>query len=565
MAKFLRRFRGVLGKAWLANIFGGLAACFQLAIPLATIAIINHAIPERSRSLLFQIALLMALAIILAVVLSYLENYYTAVFRQRAGLVLEMLLFEQVHRQSFEFFKSRDGGYIMSRMSHDSGIALDAISSITNLGRALVMLGAGLILLRLFDLRLGLLTAAILPVYAMLLGFFSVRTRDAFVQVSEKTALASKELYDSITGIYETKAYGSEKYRALKYFQTLASKARSFIRGRSLLAAGEHVTHSITFLVALIVITYGGLRVIEGRLSLGEMISFSTIAAYLLIPVNFAVQHTLRAQQSLASIQRVEEWLALPGEEDLKRSTDSEITRRRADGHIRFEGVTFAFKDRPILLQDIHLEIAPGEVILITGASGAGKTTLVNLLPRFLEPLSGTIYIDDIPIKLMPLRYLRQQIAYVSQDVFLFSDTIANNIRVGNRKASDEEVREAARLANALDFIQALPQGFATEVGERGSRLSGGQKQRISIARAILRRAPVLILDEATSAVDPETEALVHESLAHLMKNRTTIIIAHHATAFLETVNRNFTLEDCQLRPASPDWKENVPISEILG
>jgi ABC-type multidrug transport system fused ATPase/permease subunit len=134
----------------------------------------------------------------------------------------------------------------------------------------------------------------------------------------------------------------------------------------------------------------------------------------------------------------------------------------------------------------------------------------------------------------MPLRYLRQQIAYVSQDVFLFSDTIANNIRVGNRKASDEEVREAARLANALDFIQALPQGFATEVGERGSRLSGGQKQRISIARAILRRAPVLILDEATSAVDPETEALVHESLAHLMKNRTTIIIAHHATAFLD-------------------------------
>ena len=566
LARFLKHFRSVFSKAGLANLFGGLAACCQLSIPLATIVIINKAIPHKDHAILVRAAVLMALAIILAVVLSYLEQYYAVVFRQRAGLVLEMLLFEQIHEQPFEFFKSKDGGYIMSRMSNDNGTALDTISSITSLGRTTVTVLAGLVLLKFFDWRLGLLTAAILPFYAGMLVFFNRRTRDAFVVVSERTALASKELFDSISGIYETKAYGAEKYRSLKYFQVLAGKARSFVHGRVLMSAGEHVTQSITFLVSLIVITYGSFRVIDGQLSLGEMISFSTIAAYLLFPVNLTVQHVLRGQQALASIQRIEEWLALPGEIEYTNITHPQVTFKRADGHVRFEEVTFAYAERSVLLQDINLEIAPGEVVLITGASGAGKTTLVNLLPRFLEPLSGNIFVDDIPIKEMPLRYLRQQIAYVSQDVFLFSDTIANNIRVGNRRATDEEVREAARLANALEFIEAMPDGFATEVGQRGSRLSGGQKQRISIARAILRQAPIFILDEATSAVDPETEVLVHESLSNLMKNRTTIIIAHHPTAFLENVNRVFTLEDCRLQLTQHHWKKHTKaVSELSG
>lgn len=555
MAAFLRRFRRVMGKAWLANFYGALAASFQLSIPLATMAIINRAIPQRNHLMLLHIAIFMGICMICSVFLSYLEQYYAAAFRAKAALCLEKLLFERIHQQSFEFFKSRDGGYILSRMGNDNGTALDAISSIATLGRAAVMLTAGLILLRLFDLKLGLLVAAILPLYAGLLIFFTLRTRSAFVTVSEDTALASQELFDSITGIYETKAYGSEKYRALKYFQKLASRARSFIHARSIMSAGEHVTQSITFLMSLLVITCGGLRVIDGGLSLGEMVSFATIAAYLLVPVNVTVQHVLRGQKALASVQRIEEWLSLPSEIDHDAKRDSALTCSRVNGHIRFDGVTFSFKDRPVLLQNVDLEIAPGEVVLITGASGVGKTTLINLLPRFLHPLSGTVYIDDIPVQLMPVPYLRRQIAYVSQDVFLFSDTIANNIRVGKRSATDEEVREAARMANALEFIQALPGGFSTQVGQRGSRLSGGQRQRISIARAILRQAPILILDEATSAVDPENEALVHESLSCLMENSTTIIIAHHATAFLERVDRVLTLENCRLQPVPHAWR----------
>lgn len=558
LLSFLGHFRAAWGKAGLANLFGGLAACLQLSIPLATIAIINRAIPQKNHALLVRITAVMALCMVSAVLLSYLEQYYTAVFRARATLALEKLLFERIHRQSFEFFKSKDSGYVMARMSNDNGAALDAATSIASLGRILAMLLAGLALLRTFDWRLGLFTTAILPLYGGMLVFFNVRTRNAFTTISEKTALASRELFDSLSGIYETKAYGAEKYRALKYLQKLHSRARSFIRGRSLMSAGEHVTQSITFLMSLLVISYGGWRVIDGRLSLGEMISFATIAAYLLVPVNVTVQHVLRGQQALASIQRVEEWLALPGEMEPDAQEPGGWRNRKTEGRIRFEEVTFAFKDRPILLKNVNLEIAPGEIVLITGPSGIGKTTLMNLLPRFLHPLSGTIYIDDLPIGAMPLRYLRKQIAYVSQDVFLFSDTIANNIRVGNRSATDEEVREAARLANALDFIDALPEGFATEVGQRGARLSGGQRQRISIARALLRQAPILILDEATSAVDPDTEALVHESLSRLMKNRTTIIIAHHATAFMATVDRVFSLENCRLYPIPRSQKDPV-------
>jgi ABC-type multidrug transport system fused ATPase/permease subunit len=560
IARFAWRFKGVFRKAWVANAFGCVGAGLQLAIPLATVKIINKAIPARDYHSLMHLVATIGIAALLAITASGLESYYSVLFRERANIILEMLLFRHLQRQPPEFFKSHDSSYIMSRASNDNATALELISSFTTVGRTLAMLFAGLLVLPFFNWKLGLFVISILPLYAWLLVSFNARTRKAFLVVSEETAQASRELFESLAGVYETKAYGVEKYRAYRYLARLASRTRAFVKARFLMAAGEQLTQAVSFFLSFVVIAYGGACVIAGRLSLGELIGFTTVSAYLLFPVNTAVHHILRGQKSVVAVQRVEEWLNMPVELDLPMSSSGKETFQ-ALGHLRFEHVTFAYPGQSVLLQNISFEVMPGQAVLIMGASGIGKTTLISMLPRFVTPASGAIYLDSIPLKLIPLKELRRQIAYVSQDVFLFSDTIANNIRIGNRAASDQDVYEAARMANALGFIESLPEGFKTQVGERGARLSGGQRQRIAIARAVIRNAPILILDEATSAVDIETESLVHDSLAGLMKDRTTIIIAHHATAFLENVDKVLVLQNGCLRSSNTDPAEYLGAS----
>lgn len=540
VAKFVSRFKPLWRKAVLANLCGGLSSGMQIVVPVVTVEIINEIIPKQDFQFLVKLSALVALSVFGAVLMSYLESYLASVFRERANIQLEICLFEHIQAQPYQFFKQHESGYIMSRIFNDANTTMGVVTSLTTLGRTLVWLIGGLILLPVFHLKLGLLIIAVLPVYFALLLWFNWRTKQAYLIASEKTALTAREMYESMTGIYETKAYGAQKYRARRYAAATIDRGRVMIKARALTAAGEQTTQMITLLISLVVITYGGASVIAGHLSLGALIGINAVAAYLLLPINNLVQQALRAQQSVAAIERTEEWMSLQAEE-----SENDVTGlARAKGNIKYENVSFAYDDRPPVLLGISFDVFPGEVMLLKGPSGVGKTTLVNLLPRFLEPLTGVIYLDGVPVGQLPLRHLRRQIAFVSQDIFLFSDTIGNNIRMGKSSVSDEEIYEAARLANALEFINELPEGFETQVGERGARLSGGQRQRIAIARAIVRNAPILILDEATSAVDPETEAAVHEALCSLMKDRTTIIIAHHSTAFIEHVNRAFTLED---------------------
>ena len=552
VGKFLRRFHGLWRKAAIANAFGGIGSGLQLIIPLGTIKIINEVIPTRDLYLLAEISVVIALAAVGAVVFSFLESHFASIFRERANIQLEVEIFEHIQAQPYQFFKQNESGYIMSRLFNDASTTMEVVTSVTTLGRTMVWLLGGLILLPFFHLTLGLLIVAVLPIYIAVLWWFNRRTKQAFITVSEKTALTSREMYESMSGIYETKAYGAQKYRARRYARATIERGRLLIKARFLMAAGEQTTQIFTLLVSVLVIAYGGAAVMAGQISLGTLIGINAVAAALLFPINNLVQQTLKAQKSIAAIERTEEWMALSREENLQETS----RLPRSSGRIRYENVSFSYEDRPPVLRDVSLNLSPGEVVLLTGPSGAGKTTLVNLLPRFLDPLSGTIYLDGTPVRALPLRYLRRQIAFVSQDVFLFSDSIKSNIRMGNSSVSDEDIYEAARMANALDFIEVMADKFNTQVGERGARLSGGQRQRIAIARALVRDAPILVLDEATSAVDPETEAAVHEALCELMKNRTTIIIAHHSTAFIENVNRAFVLEAGELRP--------VPLSTFM-
>lgn len=550
--RFLRRFHGLWQKAALANMFGAFGSGLQLIIPVGTIKIINEAIPTRDFYLLAEISSVIALAAMGAVVCSFLESHFASLFRERANIQLEVEIFEHIQSQPYQFFKQNESGYIMSRLFNDAGTTMDIVTSVTTFGRTLVWLLGGLVLLPFFHLKLGLLIIAVLPVYIGVLWWFNWRTKQAFITVSEKTALTSREMYESMSGIYETKAYGAQKYRARRYARATIERGRMLIKARVLMAAGEQTTQIFTLLVSVLVISYGGMAVIQGQISVGTLIGINAVAAYLLFPINNVVQQTLQSQKALAAIERTEEWMVLRPEENLRETS----RLPRSLGRLQYENVSYSYEDRPPVLRDVSFNLSPGEVMLLTGPSGIGKTTLVNLLPRFLEPFSGTIYLDGTPVRSLPLSHLRRQIAFVSQDVFLFSESITTNIRMGNSSVSDEDIYEAARMANALKFINAMPDKFDTQVGERGARLSGGQRQRIAIARAIVRDAPILVLDEATSAVDPETEAAVHEALCSLMKNRTTIIIAHHSTAFIEYVNRAFVLEAGELRP--------VPLSTFM-
>lgn len=543
---FLRRFKALWRKAAWANICGGLSSAFQVVIPLATIELINKVIPHSDFRLLVKTSVVVALAALGAVLMAYFEAHFASIFRERAAIKLEVQLFEHIQGLPYQFFKQHESGYIMSRLFNDASTTMEVVTSLTTFGRMLIWMLSGLILLPFFHAKLGLLIIALLPVYLTLLWWFNWRTKEAFITVSEKTALTAREMHESMAGIYETKAYGAQKHRARRYAGATIERGRTLLQARALMAAGEQTTQIITLLVSLVVIAYGGAAVIKGQLSLGTLIGMNAVALYLLFPVNNLVQQALKAQRAVAAIERTEEWMALISEE-IEGETE---TSKRVAGHIRYENIAFTYDDRPPLLLNVSFDVYPGEVMLLTGPSGAGKTTLVNLLPRFLESTRGSIYLDGISIDCLPLRYLRRQIAFVSQDTFLFSDSIGNNIRMGNPSVTDAEIFEAASLANAVEFINALPEGFDTQVGERGARLSGGQRQRIAIARAIVKNAPILILDEATSAVDPETEAAVHEALCTLMKNRTTIIIAHHSSAFIEHVNRAFVLDAGVLRHA---------------
>ncbi|MEN3330901.1 MAG: ATP-binding cassette, subfamily bacterial [Blastocatellia bacterium] len=543
VARFTGHFRPLWRKLALANLCGGLSSLLQLTVPLATVLLINDALPNKNLPLLIKVSVGMGLATLGSLIASYLEFYFASVYRERAAIRLGLALFNHIQSQPYLFFKNNESGYIMSRISNDANAALDVVAVMTGVGRSLAWLLSGLILLPAFHTRLGLLVIAVIPIYFYLLLWFNKKTKAAFLVVSEKTATQSRELYESLTGIYETKAYGAQKYRARRYVQAAIEKARILIRARMLMTGGGQVTQIITLLISLFVIAYGGAAVISGTLSLGALVGINTLAAYLLVPINRVVQQSLQIQQALASIERIEQLQSCIGEQDAVRRS----SLPRARGHVRYEDVGFAYEGRSPVLNEVGFTVQPGEVILLAGHSGAGKTTLINMLLRFLEPTSGRVLLDGQPISDLPLSYLRSQIALVSQDIFLFSDSIRNNIRIGNLAASDQQITEAARLANALDFIEELPEKFDTQVGERGARLSGGQRQRIAIARALIRNAPILILDEATSAVDQQTEMAVHDALRRLMEGRTTIIIAHHASAFIDYVDRIFSLENARL------------------
>jgi ABC-type multidrug transport system fused ATPase/permease subunit len=556
--RLLRRFRHHGRRFAFVMLCGAASSALQLLLPLSSIIIINRVLPQRDFRLLALVAGALAGAMALSLLTGYCETYYGAVLRERMSLELQRDALEHLQRLPFFFFKSHDTGYLMSRMINDPESTVDFPADLTSLGRNLIWVGAAFFLVPAMHPLIGLVVALIIPLYIGLLVFFNRRIKEQFTVVQEETAKASRDLFESLAGIFETKAYAREGLRARRYVRALAGKLRSLARGKRLMALASHSTQAIVAVVSLFMLIYGGAEVMRGRLTLGELVALNALVGYLLLPINGLVQQAFVMQRSMAALERLDEILSLSSEQRRRGRRPA----RRAEGQLLFSDVSFRYPGGETILHEISFEITPGETVLFVGPSGEGKSSLMSLLPRFYTPESGRIHLDGRPIDEVDLEWLRSQIAFVSQDTFLFSDSVLNNIRLGRIEASRDEVREAARLANALEFIEALPDGFDTRVGERGCRLSGGQRQRIAIARALLRQAPILVLDEATSAVDQETEQAVYEALDRLIQGRTTLVVAHHSEAFLHQVDRIFEVRNGRVRElALPERQADLKVA----
>jgi ATP-binding cassette subfamily B protein len=508
-----------------ATVFLVLGGAAGLAYPRVIGVLIDAALAG-GRATIDRAALVMGVIFLVQAVAVALRYYLFSIAGERIVTRLREAVYRSIVEQEIAFFDLRRTGELTSRLTSDATVVQNTVSVNLSMGlRNLVMVVGGLAMLLVTSPPLtGVMIALVPPVVigAVVVGRrLSKLAREA----QDALARANETAEESIAGIRTVRAFAREPAEAARYgervWQAFAVSRRR-IRVVALFVAGITMT---AFGSVAAVLWFGGRLVIAGDLSVGELASF--ILYTLIVAMSLSALADLWSDFARArgAAQRVFELLDREPEVD----AGGGVRADPVEGRIELDNVGFRYPVRPDVqvLSDVDLVLEPGQVVALVGPSGGGKSTVAALLLRLYDPSEGVIRLDGQDLRALDASWLRSRIGTVSQEPVLFSTTLAANIRYGRDSASDEEVEAAARAANAHDFIVALPDGYATEVGERGVRLSGGQKQRIAIARALLKNPPILILDEATSSLDAESEALVREALERLMRNRTSLVIAH--------------------------------------
>ena len=464
---------------------------------------------------------------------AYFSVYLMTSVGERLVKDLRSQLFGHILAQSADFFAQRTTGGLMSRTTNDINRIQQVVSqTVGDLLRESVTLGAYAALLFYYDARLALVCMTGAPIVVYPLVRLGQRIRRTTHRSQEEQEHLSHITAEAFSGHRIVKAFAGEPYERERFDQASVRLYRTNMKVTSTLSVLPPLMEWLGAFGIVGVLWYGSREIALGQLSSGEFTTF--VAALLLMygPVRKLSRVNANIQQAVAASERVFEMLDTNGEAlDSPNAHSLEPLREE----ISFDDVSFTYADEgDTVLDDVSFSVRAGQVVAIVGLSGAGKTTLVNLVPRFYDPTSGTIRIDRVDICNVTRASLRRQIGIVTQETVLFDDTIANNIAYGSRESAPEMVEAAARAAHAHEFIVTLPNGYDTVIGERGQRLSGGQRQRLAIARALLKNSPILILDEATSSLDAESELLVQDALAKLMLNRTSFVIAHR----LSTVRR---------------------------
>ena len=482
-------------------------------------------------AILSLIGIILGLSIIRGV-LSYFQNYLAESIAQSVSYDLRNMLYDHVQHMSFGFHDRHHTGALMSRAITD----VDNVRMFIQMGLVrspyfFVLLIAVAVILFVKDWQLGLVSVSFMPVLVIYSGIINRKMRRVWLLVQEKMADMSTVLQENFTGIRVVKAFAAEPYEEAKFDEWNREVADRYVEAERMRASSTSFM-LFTFLMATgLILLFGGQRVIDGHMTLGDLAEYIFFLQIMAMPVRMAGWLINTYARAASAGQRLFEII------DAESPVQEELNARvleRPRGHVRFENVTFSYDHTRRVLRGIDLEAKPGEVVALLGAPGSGKTSIVNLPPRFYDVTGGRVTIDGNDIRNVTLKSLRRNIGIVQQDVFLFAASMRENISYGNVKASLEDVQNAARVAQMHDYIESLPEGYDTPVGERGTTLSGGQRQRMSIARAVLLDPPILILDDSTSSVDAQTEDMIRRAMESVMEGRTTFVIAHR----LSTVHR---------------------------
>ncbi|MFP4020705.1 MAG: ABC transporter ATP-binding protein [Halanaerobium sp.] len=456
----------------------------------------------------------------------YGKTYLVSYVSQKSIKDMRDDLYSHLHNLSLSFYSKNKTGDILSRVTNDvqqleSSMIKTTVGSIDKI----FTLVGGIIYLVYLNYRLTIFLIIILPFITYVITKFNYKLKKVSRRVQIKIADVSDVLQETLSAVRVVKSFGREEYE----FERFSSENQANFRAKMKKTQyGAILTPLVEFLAAIsftAILWYGGYEVMQGRMTASELIAFFTLLLTISEPLRAITKLSKRLQNLFASAERVFE--IMDTESELREDDENKIELQEVQGEVVFDNVSFAYNRDEVVLKNINLTARPGEVVALVGHSGAGKTTMVDLIPRFFDPIEGRIRLDGHDLKDLKIDTLRDFIGIVPQETILFSGSLRDNIAYGDLDADDRAIQESAKAANAHDFIMSFPDGYDTMVGERGVGLSGGQKQRISIARAILKNPKILILDEATSSLDSESEALVQEALEHLMENRTTFIIAH--------------------------------------
>ncbi len=438
---------------------------------------------------------------------------------------LTVALYEHLQRQSLGYYGDRQTGELLTRLSKDTAdmepfMAHDVPDIIMNVT---MLIGISAILFAL-DPALAALTLLPLPLLVFFVVRSSARMHEAFARAREHYGALSALLQDNLSGMKEIQVFSGEARENRRVRGQAQRHTRDRLKANKLEAVWTPGIEVIAGVGTVIVAWFGGRAALQGTLPVEDLVAFVLYLGLFYQPLRLLARTSEGFQEARLGAHHVREVLdAQPEVTD----PPSGVNCARARGSVAFESVEFEYEPDVPILKNVSFEIKPGQTLALVGPTGAGKSTIVSLIPRFYDPKRGRVLIDGIDVSEMRLASLRSNVSMVLQDTFLFAGTVKENLRFGNERASDEEIVAAAKTANAHGFIEALPQGYDTRVGERGVKLSGGQKQRLSIARAILKDAPILILDEATSSVDTQTEQEIQQALQQLLRGRTAIVIAH--------------------------------------